>query len=139
MNKNSSAPDKFSCAMDLPILVGGERGYVPVVAVFRCIPSANSDEWVMSSGQPRSDGDLAAEVLVEVIGVHRGIGNVAPQRFDVPEILEVDRAAALVVATFLSTLTPPEDPAGSGSGRRVRYRRRKFTSRPIALASRTWA
>lgn len=134
------APDTFSCAMDLPILLGGERRYVPVVAVFRNLPLASSSEWVMSRGRPRSDQDLAEEVLVEVTQLHGADGHAAPRSFHVARILEVDRAAALVVATYLATLPPPEEPAAAGHGRRTRARRSPFTGRPpIVLAPRTWA
>jgi hypothetical protein len=96
----------FFCNLSVPILVGEDRyKYVPIVGVFRSIPFDQVDEWVMSSdGAPRSDRELAAEVLVEIRKPLGASGRTAPHAFDVADILQLDRAAAIVVSTFLAAL-----------------------------------
>ena len=56
----------FFCNLNVPILVGEDRyKYVPIVGVFRTIAMDDVDAWVMhADGRPRSDRELAAEVLV---------------------------------------------------------------------------
>ena len=96
----------FSCNLSLPILVGEDRyKYVPVVGVFRSIPFDQVDEWVMHpGGGPRSDRELAAEVLVEIRKPLGTSGRTVPHSVEVADILQLDRAAAIVVSTFLAAL-----------------------------------
>ncbi|MBT2334710.1 hypothetical protein J7E49_12450 [Variovorax paradoxus] len=96
----------FFCNLNLPVLVGEDRyKYIPVVAVFRGIPFERVDEWVMRpDGQPRSDRELAAEVLVEIRKPLGTSGRTAPHAFEVADVLLLDRAAAIVVSTFLAAL-----------------------------------
>ncbi|WP_295986883.1 hypothetical protein [uncultured Variovorax sp.] len=96
----------FFCNLSVPILVGEDRyKYVPIVGVFRSIPFDQVDEWVMHpDGRPRSDRELAAEVLVEIRKPLGSSGRTAAHAFDVADILQLDRAAAIVVSTFLAAL-----------------------------------
>lgn len=98
--------DHFFCNLSLPVLVGEDRyRYLPVVAVFRSIPFDQVDEWVMHpDGQPRSDRELAAEVLVEIREPAGGSVRSALHSFEVADVLQLDRAAAIVVSTFLAAL-----------------------------------
>jgi hypothetical protein len=100
--------EKFSRPMDLPILIGEECKYVPVIAAFRFMPSDNIDNWLVSNGKPRSDRDLAAEVLLEVRGLPSADGRLQGRHYSVLQVLEFERAAALVVSMFLSELPRPE-------------------------------
>jgi len=99
-------PTTFSCNLSLPILVGQDRyKYIPVVGVFRSIPFEQIDAWVMHpDGRPRSDRELAAEVLVEIRQPLATSGGSAPPAFEVADVLQLDRAAAIVVSTFLAAL-----------------------------------
>ena len=96
----------FFCNLSVPILVGEDRyKYIPVVGVFRSIPFEQIDEWVMHpDGKPRSDRELAAEVLVEIRVPPEMSGSAAARVFDVADILQLDRAAAIVVSTYLAAL-----------------------------------
>ena len=96
----------FSCNLNVPILVGEDRyKYVPVVGVFRSIPFDQVHECVMHpGGGPRSDRELAAEVLVEIRKPLGTSGRTVPHSFEVADILQLDRAAAIVVSTFLAAL-----------------------------------
>ncbi|MDH6594785.1 hypothetical protein M2165_004674 [Variovorax sp. TBS-050B] len=97
----------FFCNLSVPILVSEDRyKYFPFVAVFRGIPFDQVDAWVMHpDGRPRSDRELAAEVLLEL---RRQPGETSegelPAAFEVSDILQLDRAAAIIVATFLAAL-----------------------------------
>ncbi|MGJ7613674.1 MULTISPECIES: hypothetical protein [unclassified Variovorax] len=96
----------FFCNLSVPILVGEDRyKYIPIVGVFRSIPFDQVDEWVMDSeGVPRSDRELAAEVLVEIRKPGGASGRTTAHAFEVADILQLDRAAAIVVSTFLAAL-----------------------------------
>jgi hypothetical protein len=96
----------FFCNLSLPILVGEDRyKYIPVVGVFRSIPFEQIDEWVMHpDGKPRSDRELATEVLVEIRRPPDTGGGAAAQAFEVADILQLDRAAAIIVSTYLAAL-----------------------------------
>ena len=96
----------FSCNLSLPVLVGEDRyKYVPVVGVLRSIPFDQVDEWVMHPGDgPRRDRELAAAVLVEIRKPLGTSGRTVPHSFEVADILQLDRAAAIVVSTFLAAL-----------------------------------
>jgi hypothetical protein len=86
--------------------VGEDRyKYVPIVGVFRTIAMDDVDAWVMhADGRPRSDRELAAEVLVEIRKPLGATGRTAPHAFEVADILQLDRAAAIVVSTYLAAL-----------------------------------
>jgi hypothetical protein len=102
----------FSCAMELPVMLDEvNRQYIPLVGVFRGGPAAEEvDQWVMHpNGTPRSDRELAAEVLIEVRQSAGARGHAALHTFAVADILELDSAAAIVVSTFLAAL-----PRGTG-------------------------
>lgn len=96
----------FFCNLSVPILVGEDRyKYIPVVGVFRSIPFEQIDEWVMHpDGKPRSDRELAAEVLVEIRVPLEMSGGPAARAFDIADLLQLDRAAAIVVSTYLAAL-----------------------------------
>lgn len=98
----------FICHLSLPILVGEDRyKYLPFIAVFRGIPFKDVDDWVMlPDGRARSDRELAAEVLVELRwqpGTVHDDGS-EPPTFEVADIVQLDRAAAVIVSTFLAAL-----------------------------------
>ncbi|MDR6889730.1 MULTISPECIES: hypothetical protein [Variovorax] len=99
--------ERFSRAMDLPILVGEDCKYIPVIAAFRCMPSEDIDNWLVADGKPRSDRDLAAEILLEVKGVPSADGMLPGRHYSVLEVLELGRAAALVMSMFLAELPRP--------------------------------
>jgi hypothetical protein len=96
----------FFCHMDVPISWGEDRyKYVPIIGVFRDIPRAQLDHWVMRpDGRPRSDRDLASEVLVEIRRPLGTGGHTLPHTLDIADVLQLDRAAAIVVSTFLAAL-----------------------------------
>ncbi|RST51128.1 hypothetical protein [Variovorax sp. DXTD-1] len=100
--------EKFSRPMDLPILIGEECKYVPVIAAFRTMPSEHIDNWLVCNGKPRSDRDLAAEVLLEVRGLPSADGRLQGRHYSVLQVLEFERAAALVVSLFLAELPRSE-------------------------------
>ncbi|MFH0130548.1 hypothetical protein ACGLHS_10080 [Variovorax sp. VaC1] len=96
----------FLYLFKIPILLDETRHrYVPVIGVFRRMPPDRLDQWVMRpDGRPRTDHELASEVLV---ALHRPLGTAgkaAPGQFNVSKLIEFDRAAAIVVATFLAEL-----------------------------------
>ena len=96
----------FFCNLNIPILVGEDRyKYLPVVAVFRSLAHAQVDDWVMDpAGGPRSDRHLAAEGVVDLPPPPQTSAGEPPQPFDVADILQLDRAAAIIVATYLAAL-----------------------------------
>lgn len=91
--------------MDIPILTeGGSYSYFSVVVALRRLPAESVNEWLMPSGRPRTDWELATEILVAVRGAQSADHTAPVREFDVPQILELDQAAALVVSTFLWVL-----------------------------------
>jgi hypothetical protein len=106
MAELSPEVDTFLCRFSIPIRLDEERvQYFPVVGVFRSMPFDQVDRWVMRpDGRARTDRELAAEVLVELRRPLGSTGKTALLQFGITEVLEVDRAAAIIVATFLSEL-----------------------------------
>ncbi|MDH6166262.1 hypothetical protein M2282_001403 [Variovorax boronicumulans] len=106
MNELSPVAGTFLCRFSIPIRLDEERfQYFPVVGVFRSIPFDQVDRWVMRpDGRARSDRELAAEVLVELRRPLGSTGKTASLRFEIADVLDVARAAAIVVATFLAEL-----------------------------------
>ena len=106
--KNELSPevDTFLCRFSIPIRLDEERfQYFPVVGVFRSMPFDQVDRWVMRpDGRPRTDRELAAEVLLELRRPLGSSGKTALLQFGIGDVLEVDRAAAIIVATFLAEL-----------------------------------
>ncbi|AGU47396.1 hypothetical protein VAPA_1c02660 [Variovorax paradoxus B4] len=104
----------LSCAMVIPVLDDrDDRIRVPVIGIFRAsIPAESVDEWVVrSDGTPRSDRELATEVL---LAIRRPLGadrHRAPYALSVATILALDSAAAIVVSTFLAAI--PRSAGGS--------------------------
>lgn len=96
----------FLSRFSIPVQLDDERfQYVPVVGVFRRIPFEHVDHWVMRpDGRARTDRELAAEVLVELRRPLGSSGKTAALPYDIGEVLEVERAAAIIVATFLAEL-----------------------------------
>lgn len=97
----------FSCAMELPVMFDEvHRQYIPVVGVFRGgLAAEEVDQWVMHpNGTPRSDRELAAEVLMEIWNPARTHGRTRRHALNVADILKLDCAAAIVVSTFLAAL-----------------------------------
>jgi hypothetical protein len=106
MNELSSEADTFLCRFSIPIRLDEERfQYVPVVGTFRSIPSGQVDRWVMRpDGRPRTDRELAAEALLELRRPLGSTARTAPFQLGIGDVVEVDRAAAIIVATFLAEL-----------------------------------
>lgn len=102
MDKILKDENEFSCLVELPIVIGVERRRLAVIAVFRCLSKPDLDEWVMPGGVPRSDHELATEVLCELRCAGGHGGRSWPRSFCIATVLEVDDAAALLVSTFLS-------------------------------------
>lgn len=102
MDKMPTNASEFSCLVDLPILIGVERRRVPVIAVFRGLPKPDLEEWVMPGGVPRSDHELATEILSELRCAGGNNGRSWPRSFCIATVLDLDSASALLVATFLS-------------------------------------
>lgn len=121
--------EKFSRPMDLPILVGEDCKYVPVIAAFRYMPIDNIDNWLVSNGKPRSDRDLATEILLEVRGLPSADGSRQGRHYSVLEVLEFERAAALVVSMFLAELPRPEEPPKAEPEVRLRNRSSRHIAR----------
>lgn len=96
----------FSCAMELPVMLDEvHRQYIPVVGVFRSgLAAEEVDQWMHANGTPRSDLELAAEVLVEICSLARTHGRTRRQALNVADVLKLDSAAAIVVSTFLAAL-----------------------------------
>jgi len=106
MKELSLEAGAFLCRFNIPIRLDEDRHqYVPVLGVFRRIPFDRLDQWVMrADGRPRTDRDLAAEVLLELRRPLGTTGKTASLRLSLGEIIEFDRAAAIIVATFLAEL-----------------------------------
>ncbi|MGJ7524812.1 hypothetical protein [Variovorax sp. GB1P17] len=98
----------FSAHIRLPVLVGpGNAVHISAIVAFRQIDPAAIDAWLMPGGRPRSDRELAADVLLEIREVGRNIF-VPPRNLDPARIVQVDQAASLIVSSFLSLLPRPE-------------------------------
>ena len=96
--------DTFSWTMEVPVMLDASRRQcIPVVVVFRSdLMAEDVDEWVMHpDGTPRSDRELAAEVLIEARQVIATRGRTS---LDVAGILQLDSATAIVVSTYLAVL-----------------------------------
>ena len=106
MNELSPEVGTFLCRFSIPIRLDEDRfQYFPVVGVFRRIPFDQVDRWVMRpDGRARTDRDLASEVLLELRRPLGSTGKTAALQFGVGDVIEVDRAAAIIVATFLAEL-----------------------------------
>jgi hypothetical protein len=116
-----TTPTSFTCAMEIPISIGEETyRYVPVTAVFRRISSDAVDGWLMSNGAPRSDRDVASDVLIEVLNRSDDDDRELRNGLNKTSILNTDRAAALLVSTFLSELPRPEKVMVARGGERMR-------------------
>lgn len=110
MNIGPSTSGEFTCSMELPLLIADEYyRYFPVIAIFRRLPGESVSEWVMPNGRPRNDRDLAAEILVSVRHVRRTDRTPSTPELSISRVLQLDRAAALVVSTFLSVLPQPSE------------------------------
>jgi hypothetical protein len=97
----------FSWTMEVPVMLDAiRRQCIPIVCVFReGLAAEDVDQWVMHpDGTPRSDRELAAEVLVEIRRPVGARGQSAAHALDVADILELDSAAAIVVSTYLAVL-----------------------------------
>lgn len=97
------------CHIDLPIRLGRtEYKYIPVAASFREIPADYIGRWLTHpDGRPRADRDLAKEVLLEVRRSYKEQGLTSPPPLDVDEVVEFDKAAAIIVAAFLAAMPRP--------------------------------
>ncbi|SDI78657.1 hypothetical protein [Variovorax sp. OV700] len=103
----SDSESTFLCDMRIPILVNNDRQRcISIVGVFRSgMPAPNVDEWVLDAdGKPRSDRDLAAEVLIEIRKPLRSTSRRLLHTLGVADILQLESAAAIVVSTFLAAL-----------------------------------
>ena len=111
MNELSPEAGTFLCRFSIPILLDDERvQYFPVVGVFRRIPFDQVDRWVMRpDGRARTDRELASEVLLELRRPLGATGKTAALQFAIGEVIEVGRAAAIIVATFLAELPREEE------------------------------
>ncbi|MDP9932882.1 hypothetical protein [Variovorax paradoxus] len=82
------------------------RKCIPIVAIFRSgLAAEDVDQWVMHpNGTPRSDRELATEVLIEVRRPVGARGQTVSHALGVADILKLDSAAAIVVSTYLAVL-----------------------------------
>lgn len=105
--------DCFTCPIDLPVRIAGTDlyRYRPVIVVFRGVPGEVVNAWLMPRGEPRSDRDLASDVVVTIRSPRPEDDRASNEELAVPSVLEMDRAAALVVSTFLSLLPQTDDAA----------------------------
>jgi len=94
--------------MQVPVLLTeNRRKHILIVGVFSAsIAADNVDEWLMRpDGKPRSDRELAIEVLVEIRKPLRTDGrSSALHTLSINDLLQSDNAAAIVVSTFLAAL-----------------------------------
>jgi hypothetical protein len=106
MNELSPEAGTFVCRFSIPIRLDEDRfQYFPVVGVFRSMPFDQVDQWVMRpDGRARTDRELATEVLLELRRPLGSTGKTASLQFGITDVLEVARAAAIIVATFLAEL-----------------------------------
>jgi hypothetical protein len=106
MNELSPEAGTFVCRFSIPIRLDEDRfQYFPVVGVFRSMPFDQVDQWVMRpDGRARTDRELAAEVLLELRRPLGSMGKTASLQFGITDVLEVARAAAIIVSTFLAEL-----------------------------------
>lgn len=99
------------CHFDLPIRLG-RTAYkrIPVAASFREIPVGRIEQWLIHpDGRPRTDRDLAKEVLLELRREHKEQGLTSPLLLDMNEVVEFDKAAAIIVAAFLAAMPRPQN------------------------------
>lgn len=95
----------FSAHIRFPAIVEpGGAVHISAIVVFRQIDPVVIDMWLMPGGKPRSDRELAADVLLEVWEV----GLAPPRSLDPARIVQVDQAASLIVSSFLSLLPRPK-------------------------------
>ncbi|MGJ7505496.1 hypothetical protein [Variovorax sp. ZT5P30] len=119
--------------MEIPILTRNENyKYLPVVATFRWLPGESVNDWVMPNGRPRSDRELAAEILISIRRVQEAGSSSPSRKLSVSHVLELDRAAALVVSTFLSALPRLGEPALDTRQQRFAEGEREFSLRPLS-------
>ena len=97
------------CHFDLPIRLGKtEYRYIPIAASFREIPADHLGRWLVHpDGRPRADRDLAREVLLELRRDHQERGLTYPLLLDIDDVVKFDKAAAIIVATFLAAMPRP--------------------------------
>ena len=107
-------PLEFSCPINTVIQVGANTCQrVDVVLVFRSIPAEAVDNWVMPNGRPRSDRELADEVLLDVQTTSQSGFDELWKPIRISDVLSTDRGTAMVVSAFLAAL-PRVDAQGQG-------------------------
>jgi len=97
------------CRFDLPIRLGRtDYKCIPVAALFREIPADRIGQWLMHpDGRPRADRDLAKEVLLELRRLYKERDQASALLLDVNEVVEFDKAAAIIVAACLAVMPRP--------------------------------
>lgn len=99
------APKNFSWPVKVPVPAEGRYVFAEFTGVFRYIPSDQVDAWLAPDGKPRTDRELAADVLLEVQDVRGDDGEVMTTSPElVARMLAVDRAPSAVVATFMAVI-----------------------------------
>lgn len=99
------APKNFNWPVKVPVPAEGHYVFAEFTGVFRYIQSADVDAWLAPEGKPRTDKELAADVLLEVRDIRDENGEVIPTSPElVARMLAVDRAPSAVVATFLAVI-----------------------------------
>lgn len=96
----------FSCRLDLPVR-DDEGGYkcIPIIGICRRVLVDQVDTWMMHpDGRPRSDQELASEVVVELRRQPSTTADLESLQLDIADVLGYDRAAAIIVAMFLAEL-----------------------------------
>jgi hypothetical protein len=98
-------PTSFKWPVSVPVPTDGRYVYATFTGVFRYKGAAEIDAWlkVPAGTAPRSDSDMAADVLIGVEDLKAADGTVLESTPElVAKVLAVDRAGPAVVTTFLA-------------------------------------
>ena len=88
--------------------VAADQGQVLVIGVFRRVRAKDVNFWLMPQGRPRSDRELAKDVLLEIQQISDDT-YASLRELDVSTVLDNKRATAVVVSTYLSLLQSKEE------------------------------
>ncbi|MET3373336.1 hypothetical protein ABIC89_002398 [Variovorax boronicumulans] len=95
------------------------------------MPTDQIDQWVMDlNGKPRSDKELAAEVLVELRRARGMSGQTFRFKVKMDQVLASTRATAVIVAAFLAGHPRP---AAVIATKAVRSRNRSRRTQPTLI------
>lgn len=98
----STSKDPLTCQMRIPLCEEAKEWSL-VVGIFRRVPTEEVNFWLMPQGRPRSDHELAREVLLEIQSVSQE-PDMPSCRLDVLNILNNPQAVAVIISTYLSLL-----------------------------------